>query len=372
MQLPVLNFSTMLEQMAAGVQGAAAQLIDLSVGSVLRAMLEACAALALWLQWLILQVLTATRAATSQGADLDSWMADFSFVRLPGSHSTGLVTFSRYTTGLAVTIAVGTNVLTTDGTQTFTVIADPTNPAWSNGAYSLPASIASVNLPVAAIVVGAAGNVLAGAIGLIASPVPGVDMVNNASALAGGTDAESDAALRTRFQLYINSRSLATVGAVESAIANIAGVFRYAVMENQDAQGNLLAGAFRVVADDGSGAPGAALLGEVQSAVDAVRPIGATFSVTGPSIIEASIVVAIETSNPTTHTAVAANVQAAIVAWVASLPIQGTLAISKIDALAHGVDASVVSVTSTLVNGAAVDLTAPPGGVILAQTVSVS
>ena len=72
MILPLQTFTTLVQNMAAGVQGSAAQLIDLSVGSVLRALLEACASVALWMQWLILQVLSMTRAATSSGADLDS------------------------------------------------------------------------------------------------------------------------------------------------------------------------------------------------------------------------------------------------------------------------------------------------------------
>jgi hypothetical protein len=40
MQLPLQSFVALVQQMAASVQGAAAQLIDLSVGSVLRALLE--------------------------------------------------------------------------------------------------------------------------------------------------------------------------------------------------------------------------------------------------------------------------------------------------------------------------------------------
>ncbi|MEJ0047591.1 MAG: hypothetical protein WDN04_16785 [Rhodospirillales bacterium] len=77
MQLPVQTFTGLMQQMAAAVQGGATQLIDLTVGAVLRALLEAAASVALWLQWLIVQVLSATRAATSAGPDLDSWMADF-------------------------------------------------------------------------------------------------------------------------------------------------------------------------------------------------------------------------------------------------------------------------------------------------------
>ena len=372
MQLPVLTFSTMLEQMAASVQGAASQLLDLAIGSVLRSLLEACAAVALWLQWLILQVLASTRAATSQGGDLDSWMADFSFSRLAGSQASGVVTFARYTSGVAATIMAGTTVLTTDGTQSFTVTIDASNPAWNGSAYILPASLISIEVPVEAAATGVSGNVLAGMIGLIAAPISGVDIVSNAAPTTGGLSPETDVAFRSRFQLYINSLSLATVNAIKTATASVQQITRYVVLENQDFQGNAHPGIFCVFADDGSGLPASTLLNEVETAVCAVRPIGSSFSVMGPLVVEANVMVAIETSNPATHLTIAANVQIAIGAWITTLPIGGVLAVSKIDAIAHATDPSVLSVTSTLINGAQSDLSAPINGVILAQTVTVS
>src|SRR5277367_1212082 len=97
MQLSLQNFTTLVQNMAASVQSSAAQLLDLTVGSTLRAILEANASVALWMQWLILQVLQTTRASTSAGTDLDSWMADFSLTRLPAVAATGVVTFTRFT-----------------------------------------------------------------------------------------------------------------------------------------------------------------------------------------------------------------------------------------------------------------------------------
>jgi uncharacterized phage protein gp47/JayE len=97
MQLSLQTFSTLVQNMAASVQSAASQAFDVTVGSVVRAILEANASVALWMQWLILQVLQSTRAATSNGADLDTWMADFTLTRLPAVAATGNVTFSRYT-----------------------------------------------------------------------------------------------------------------------------------------------------------------------------------------------------------------------------------------------------------------------------------
>ena len=110
--------------MAAALQSSATALVDVSVGSVLRAIFEANASIALWMQWLILQVLQTTRASTSSGADLDSWMLDFGLSRLPAVPSAGLVTFSRYTPNLPAKIPFGSIVKTGDGVLSFTVVED--------------------------------------------------------------------------------------------------------------------------------------------------------------------------------------------------------------------------------------------------------
>jgi uncharacterized phage protein gp47/JayE len=373
MLLPLNGFSTLVQQMSAAVQGGAQQLIDLSVGSVLRALLEASASVALWMQWLILQVLSITRAATSNGADLDSWMADYSLVRLPGASANGIVTFARYTIGLGTFIPVGTVVRTVDGSQSFTVVASASSVV-VNGVtgYSLPAQLASVDVAVQAVVAGSAGNVLAGAIGLLNSAIPGVDTVNNAAACAGGVDPESDASFRLRFQAYINSRSLATALALTNAILAVQQGLRYSIVENQDSSGNAMPGHFVVAVDDGTGYPPTALLSEVQQAVEQVRPLGSTYAVTPPVVIPATVQMSLETSNPLTKPAVASAVQQSVASWIAGLPMGGTLAISKIDALAHGADPSVVSVMGTTINGSAMDVSAPVNGVIIAGSVTVS
>ena len=51
MQLQLQNFTTLVQNMAAGVQSSARVVLDLTTGSVLRAILEANASVALWLQW---------------------------------------------------------------------------------------------------------------------------------------------------------------------------------------------------------------------------------------------------------------------------------------------------------------------------------
>jgi uncharacterized phage protein gp47/JayE len=372
MLLPLQTFTALVQQMAAGVQGAAAQLIDLSVGSVLRALLEACASVALWMQWLILQVLTMTRAATCVGPDLDSWMADFSLTRLPGAPASGTVIFARYTIGLATTIPVGALVQTSDGSESFTVVAVTTNPAWngSNG-YTLSAATAAVAVPAQAVTVGTAANVQAGTIAILSTAIAGVDTVSNTAPFAGGMDPETDVAFRIRFQQYINSRSLATLSAVFFAISSVQQGLRYVVFENQNTDGQAAPGNFQITIDDGTGYPPSSLISSVQSAVNGVRPIGSIFSVTPPVVINVSVALTLETSDPLTEPAVAAIVQSSIYNWILALPIGGILAISRIDALGHAADPSVVSVLNVTINGAAADLSAPPAGVLLPTSVVV-
>ncbi len=358
--------------MSAGLQGSASGVIDLSVGSVLRALMEACASVALWMQWLILQVLSMTRAATSVGSDLDSWMADFSLVRLPGARSRGDVVFGRYATSLQATIPVGAVVRTVDGSQSFAVIADQSNPAWDGqSGYAAALGIAEVTLPVQALVPGAIGNVVAGSVGLLGSAIPGVDYVDNPVAFFNGVDAESDGALRSRFILFVNSRSLATVDAVGASIQGLQQGLRYCVTENVDRNGLAQPGNFCVVVDDGTGSASDALLTEVNAAVDLVRPIGSTYSVSGPVIADVAVAMTISTLGSVSIPTTVAAVQQAILIWIRSLPMGATLAISKLEAIAHATSNDIISVVSTTLNGVSVDITAKSGTVFVTGPINV-
>src|SRR3954452_809264 len=119
--LQTFSFTQLLSNFAAAVQGAASALLDFNPGSVLLAIAEAVSGIVLWLQAIVLQLLTMTRASTSVGADLDTWVADYGVTRLPAAASTGQVTFSRFTATQQAVVPVGTMVQTGDGTQNFTV-----------------------------------------------------------------------------------------------------------------------------------------------------------------------------------------------------------------------------------------------------------
>jgi len=361
-----------MQNMAASAQAAASQLLDLTVGSTTRAILEANASIALWLQWLIVQVLQMTRAATSTGSDLDSWMADMTLARLPAVAATGDVTFSRYTPSASATIPVGSLVRTADGSLVFGVIADPTNTAWDTtiGGYMLPAGVGSVTIPVSAQQPGSSGNVQAGTVTLLATAIPAVDSVNNAAPFTNGIDAESDSAFRARFQNFIQTRSRATLAAVGYAIASLQQGLVYVIQENADPSGNPMSGNFVVTVDNGTGSPPASLLSNVFQAVDAVRPVGSTFSVQPPSVMIANASLTISASSQ--KQALLPIVTSAIQVFIDSLPIGAPLALTRLAQIAYDVTPNVTNVGSLLINGVATDLIPPATGVVKAGTVAVS
>jgi len=374
MKLSLQNFSTLVEGMAAAVQGSAASLLDLTVGSVLRAILEANASVALWLQWLIVQVLATTRLATSTGGDCDSFGADFGFTRLPAVAASGQVTFSRFTPSVAALVPVGAEVSTAGNGQSFVVVADEGNPAYSaaSNGYVLAAGIASVTATVVADVPGSAGNVQPGAITVLSSAIAGVDTVTNALALTGGMDAESDQAFRARFGNYLASLSRATTLAIGSAVAAIQQGLSYMITENLDQAGATQMGHFVVTVDDGTGSPAAGLLATVQQAVDAVRPVGTSFAVQGPVVEAANVAVTLVTSSPAAHAGAIASVAAAIEAYIAGLPVGATLSYTRLAQLAYDASGAVTNISTLLLNGGTADLVPPLFGVVRAGAVAVS
>ncbi len=372
MQLALQDFTTLVRTMSAGVQGSARILLDLTAGSVLRALLEANASVALWLQWLIVQVLSATRAATSVGPDLDSWVGDFGLARLPAQPATTTAVFSRITPGLPASIPVGAQVKTADAAVTFTVLADPANPAYSaaDAAFALPAAASSIAVPVQAVMPGAIGNVQPGAISLLASAMPGIDAVTNPAAAAGGMDAEPDAALRSRFANFIDSRARATPAAIGFTIMSLRQGLSYVLAENADPSGAARPGFFTVTVDDGSGTPPATLVATVAAALDAVRPVGTQFAVQPPILLTANITLAIATP-ASLHATAQANVAAAIEAFVASLPIGAALRLTRLAAVAYAADTSVTDITGLAINDAG-DLVPATSGIVRPGTVTVN
>jgi hypothetical protein len=359
--LPTRSLSAIVQSFAAGVQGRAAALIDFSVGSTLRAIAEATGGVSLWLQSVALRILLTTRAATSTGADLDSFVNDFGVTRLGATYASGPVTFTRLTASATVVmIPVGTQVRTADDSQIFVVTADPTNGSYSAGSngYALASMVGSVTVPVSALTAGTGGNVAVGAITQVLSTIPGIDTVSNASAFTNAADGENDAALRIRFRAFIAQLSKATRSAVAFAISSLGTNLQYTITENYTLAGVYFPGSFYVVVDDGSGAPPASTISAAQSAVDAVRALGISIAVYRPVVISANVAMSITTAPGYTHSDVIALVVNALTQNINTLGLGNSLPYTQLMRWAYQASPGVTNVTGVTLNGGTADLTA--------------
>lgn len=168
--------------------------LDTSVGSVARKIIDAVAEP-------IAEAYTDSALINYQydidaktGADLDDFCRLFGITRFPAKRAVGTVVFERGSASGDVLVPVNAQ-LSTDGT--FPIVVQTTVPAL------LLFSEQSVQVPVQAVVGGAAGNVSANSIRQRVSPLDGVRSFTNPNALAGGADPESDEQLRARFKATV-------------------------------------------------------------------------------------------------------------------------------------------------------------------------
>lgn len=375
MAISWLGKTSAVRQFVAAVQASANAAVDASEGSITLALAQAATGAFLWLQALIAKVVLLTRAATSTGTDLDSFFADWFFYRLPAVSATGQATFSRATTTAPATVPIGQLISTgvNSGIQFF-VTTDTTNPAYSAsaGGYIINIGTASVTVPVSALVPGAAGNVLANTITSFVAPIPGVDNVANAAPLTNGADAESDAAFRSRFQLYIQSLREGTVAAIRSAVANLQQNIICTILENKEPNLSADNGYLTIIVDDGSGTPSSTLLTNASLAVDAVRAAGIRFGVIAPIVQTNAVACTVVSQDTTQHANDIALATAAIQKYANGLLPGATLYWPRLYQVAFDSSANIVDVTGLLLNGGTTDRTAAANTVNKAGTVTVS
>jgi uncharacterized phage protein gp47/JayE len=384
MQLQLLNFPALVSLGAAAAQKACKKLLNLTTGSVTRSVIEASGSLAMWIQYLIVQIWLGSRLSTSAGADVDTYVGDFTLTREPAVAATGIVTLSRPTPGFAALIKPyfnvdgttnttdGVQVITVDRVQSFGVTVDTANTAWNAGlgGYFVAANVLSVDVPVKAIVAGSAGNVQAGTISLLTVGVPGIDTVTNGAVFSNGVDAETDDALKERFRSFIATRARATIAAVQEAISSVQQGLTDAIIENTLPTGETRIGFFTVTIDDGSGAPTDALINAVAVAIDQVRPIGSVFSVRAPAVIFANVNMTIDAAAGFSKATLQGNVSSAIQTFINGLGIGQKLSYTRLPALAFGV-AGVSNVSNVLLNGGTADIGGGPTQVVKATSASV-
>lgn len=403
MALNTQSFTTGLRNFVAAAQGACATLLDFTEGSILLAVAEATQGLMLWLQGLILQVMGTTRLATSFGNDVDTFCVDFmpalpgsvtaalpnGSPRLPAKSATGAVTFSRFTPTLSAFIPASINpgdglgavLQTQDGTQTFTVVADATQPLYSAalGGYTLPAGQPSGAATVQAVNGGSGGNISAGTLTVLQTfggQGISVDTVTNASAYTNGLPQEQDPALKARFQAFFNSLSEATDGAFVFAITSTQQGLQYQLIENQDYNGQTDNGFVTIIIDDGSGNTPTSTVNLVANNVIATRAGGIRSGVFAATKLTANVVMTIGISQGFLGATVQPQVLAALALGINAigLGVPGTaptLDFMLLGQIAFNVP-GVASVTAVTLNGGTADLAATLKQTIKAGTLTVN
>lgn len=385
MQLSLQTKGQIVANMTAAIQGAAASggfTISMNPGSTMLAFVNACAGTYLWLQWLTTQVLSAARLATCSGSDCDLFCADFGFLRIAGTASSGPVTFARYSAGQQAVIPVGSMIKTTDGTQSFVLVADTTQEAYSATAYAyiIPAGVVSITATAQNMVVGIAGNIIADALGLVTSNIPYVDTVTNAAAFSNGMNAESDSAMKLRFGLFLTSLAKATPIALQSAVLGVAQNLTCAVLSGTQSVGGPFAPGYGVIAvDDGSGATPSATLTAVAAAATgpSILALGAVCTVVQAPVISANVALTISCATLVQKAAAIPLVTAAVSAYIGALPVSTSaipapLPYSTLFKIAYGASANVTNVTSVTLNGGMEDIGGAVGTVVRVGTVTVS
>jgi uncharacterized phage protein gp47/JayE len=296
------------------------------------------------------------------------------FERLSASAAVGTVTFSRLTpTGQAV-VPFGSTVQTADGSQSFTVTADATNPAYNSvlSGYDMADTVASVTVPVMAQTAGAAGNAAAGVVTVIASAIPGIDKVANAGAFAGGLDAESDAQMAVRFRLRIASLREGNAAACQYAVQSLQRGVSCKIVENLNHDLTSNPGFFFAVVDDGTGSPPGSLLTAAGAAIDAVRGITSTFSVYAPGDVTATVVGVLTTVAGADHAAAIVAATAAVTAFIDSLALGMTLPWSRLLQVIYDASPDITNVTGVTVNGLTSDVSVTITQVVKAGSVALT
>ena len=389
MAISTQTFTQFVSNAVAAIQGAASALADLTVGSILLAVVQAVSGIALWLQGIAVQVAGLTRFATSFGTDADSFGADFGFSRLPAEFATGQVTFSRFTPTNQATIQAATNigtdangniiyvggtlVQTADATQQYQVIPDTMQPTYNAtlNTYIIPAGTASATATVKSTNAAAAANVIAGAISVVSQAIAFVDTVSNAAPMENGADAESDTAYKARFPLYLVSLARATAGAVNYAITSQGEGVNNTLTENLNYVGQTDPGYFYAVVDNGSGSPPSGFLSTVSNAIDAVRPLCSSYAVFAPVIVSAGVSLALTAAPGYVKATVAAALTTALQKYIDTLPIGTTFNYSRIASIAYSVP-GVGNVGSVTLNGGTADLVATGQQIVKAGAITIS
>lgn len=242
----------------------------------------------------------------------------FGFSKHAGTKASGIVRFSRNVSAVdAITLPIGIIVSTPSGLlYTTTSTGTIAEGATESGDVSVEAND-----------IGASYNVPATAVSVITTPVIGVDIVNNAAAMSGGSDQESDNAFQQRFREFILGLARGSIYGLITGAKSVTGVRSASVIEHFPP----LSGIYNVslYIDDGAGNAPAEMIAAVENVIEGdgtvtypgYKPAGINLRVLAPTKVTVDVTVEIDDTGNVLREIVLQNAQGVIEEYINNLQI---------------------------------------------------
>lgn len=364
------NYDQILADMMADLASKATRLTDMNPGSIIRTLLEVNALKFDEAHYLAEQVINLFFVASTSGTYLDRRVAERGITRIVGTKAFGQVTASRSTPApFGQLIPAGTTFETEDHIVKLISTADAT----------LAQGATSVLVPVEAVSVGKSGNLQEGTIlkqvGVAVSLIETVTVA--APGLAGGTDTESDADLRSRYLTIV--RSPGTSGnkadyvkwALE--VAGVGGVYVLPLWNGRGTVKVFLLGTDKTPAAQ-------AIVNQVQAYIDpdpevgeGKAPIGATVTCVAAPAVSIDIAAAVTLDGSKTLAQVQAAFETAVAEYLKTIAYSSdtTVRYSHIGSLLLDIQ-GVTDYSNLSVNGGTANIPVVAGSVAVKGTVTLT
>ncbi len=271
--------------------------------------------------YIVKQLAYAVARLTLDGADeddLDRYVYDrYQQTRKGASAARGRVRLYRTAAGAAGTVPVGTKLLTATGIEYITT----TSATFGGGTLQ-------VFVPARAVQAGKETQVGANAIRRFARPGELFDpllQVNNDLGMAGGEPAEEDEVFRDRIRKFWKSARRGVLAAIEFGALTVPGVTSVQAIEVLAGDANYPARVVMLYIADSSGIASAELGNDVIEALNDWRAggIAVIVSTSLPQIVDVQLRLAFRAGVDTVS--LTEDIRAAVVEFVNSLPVNGTL-----------------------------------------------
>jgi uncharacterized phage protein gp47/JayE len=260
----------------------------------------------------------------SDDEDLDRYAFDrYSLTRKGASPARGSVTIARPSiVNGGGTVPIGTKILSTTGIEYIT----------TTQANFAPSDLSVSGVYVRAVQAGKATQVSAGALKRFAQPQLLWDAtltVTNPATTAGGEDAEDDNTFRARIRDFWRTARRGVIGAIEFGALTVPGVVSARAIEALTTDG-APARIVNLYIADSSGVASDALAEEVRVALEDYRAAGIAVIISTSIPLLTDITLRLTFRAGVDTRTLSDNIRAAIVEFVNSIPVNGTLYVAQI------------------------------------------